>query len=86
MDVNVLRGLLGAGRLEFVLFFCNSDSCSFKINGERTGQPLSCECHNLNQDNFVEVNRRQSESIIHRSHHKNVNSKTDWKRTVALAE
>lgn len=41
-----------------MLFFCNSDHFSFKINGGRIGQLLLRECHSLNQDGFAEVNRQ----------------------------
>lgn len=57
-------------------FLCNSDRCSFKINGERIGQLLLWECHGLNQAGFVEVNRQWPGSIIHWCHHTDVNSKS----------
>lgn len=57
-------------------FLCNSDRCSFKINGERIGQLLLWECHGLNQAGFVEVNRQWPGSVIHWCHHTDVNSKS----------
>lgn len=67
MDVNVLRWFFGAGRFWFffVLFFCDSDCCYFKINGERIEKLLLWERHSLNQAGFVEVNRQWPGSIIH---------------------
>lgn len=82
MDVNVLRWFFGAGRFKFffVLLFCNSDRCSFKINGEGIGQLLLWECHSLNQAGFVEVNRQWPGSAIHWCHHSDVNLKTRSQR------